>query len=560
MRFSTSPTPPTRCRSRSGTTGAILSSMRADLVITGGRIFTAEPTVPFVEAVAVVDGDIAMVGPDARNAATDARQVIDLDGALATPGFIDAHVHPATSGLDKLRCHLDEAHDAASAVEIVASYASAHPDTPWIIGAGWLQSWFASGCPPKESLDHVVPDRPVFLTNTDGHGAWVNSKALEIAGIDKTTPDPADGRIERLSDGSPQGTLHEGAIRFVEGHAPEHTVEDLTAGLARGQEELLSHGITGWQDAIVDGKVQEAYLRFAADGRLLGDVVGAMWWDRHRGMEQVEELIERRNVGAPGFRPTSVKLMLDGVAENFTAAMLEPYLDAKGSPTDNEGILFIEPDDLRQIVPALDGHGFQCHFHAIGDAAVRSALDAVEAARHRIGTSDLRHHIAHIQVVHPDDIPRFAALGVVANAQPLWANNDEYQTELTKPFLGQERSSWQYPFRSLLDAGARIAMGSDWGVSTANVMEEVHVATTRRWDDGEEPLGADQALSPIEALGAFTIGSAYVNHVDTERGSIAEGKVADFAILDRDPVLEGSFRDTRVVATVVGGAIVYEGR
>lgn len=534
--------------------------MRADLVITGGRIFTAEPSKPFLETVAVVDGIIAMAGHEARDAAANARHVIDLDGALATPGFIDAHVHPATSGLDKLRCHMDGARDADAAVEMVTEYAATHPEVTWIIGAGWLQSWFASGCPPKELLDQVVPDRPVLLTNTDGHGAWANTKALEMAGIDKTTPDPPDGRIERLADGSPQGTLHEGAIRLVERHAPEDTVEDLVDGLIRGQEELLKYGITAWQDAIVDRKVQEAYMSLAAVGGLVGDVVAAMWWDRHRGIDQIEELAQRRAIGAPGFRPTSVKLMLDGVAENFTAAMLEPYLDSEGNLTDNEGLLFIDPGELRQIVSALDAHGFQCHFHAIGDAAVRSALDAVESARQRNGRSDLRHHIAHIQVVHPDDLSRFAALGVVANAQPLWANNDEYQTELTKPFLGQERSSWQYPFRSLLDAGARMAMGSDWGVSTANVMDEIHVATTRTWDDDEEPLSADQALTPIEALSAFTIGSAYVNHADTERGSIVEGKVADFAILDRDPLREGSFRDTRVVATVVGGTIVYEGR
>lgn len=534
--------------------------MRVDLVITGGRIFTAEPSQPFLDAVAVVDGVIAMVGQKARDAETNARRVIDLDGALATPGFIDAHVHPATSGLDKLRCHLDGAGNPDVAVEMVAEYADTHPETAWIIGAGWLQSWFASGCPPKELLDQVVPDRPVLLTNTDGHGAWANTKALEIAGIDRTTPNPPDGRIERLADGSPQGTLHEGAIRLVERHAPEDTVEDLVDGLIRGQEELLKYGITAWQDAIVDRKVQEAYLRLAADGRLVGDVVAAMWWDRHRGIDQIEELEERRRIGAPGFRPTSVKLMLDGVAENFTAAMLEPYLDSEGNPTDNEGILLIDPGELRRIVPALDAHGFQCHFHAIGDAAVRGALDAVEAARLSNRRSDLRHHIAHIQVVHPDDIARFAALGVVANAQPLWANNDDYQTELTKPFLGEVRSSWQYPFRSLLDAGARMAMGSDWGVSTANVMDEIHVATTRKWDDGDEPLGAGQSLTPAEALEAFTMGSAYVNHVDTERGSIAEGKVADFAILDRDPIREGTFRDTRVEATVVGGAIVYEGK
>lgn len=531
--------------------------MQADLVIRGGRIFTADPSRPFVDAVAVIGERIVAIGAEAEEASTGAREVIDLKGALAMPGFIDAHVHPASSGLDKLRCHFYSADDALSALAVVAAYATANPDLHWIVGAGWAQSWFPNGCPSKDLLDHVVPDRPVLLTNTDGHGAWANSMALRISGIDADTPDPPDGRIERLTDGSPQGTLHEGAILLVERHAPEDTVDDLTAGLARGQEELLSYGITGWQDAIVDERIQEAYLSLEGRGQLHGRVVGAMWWQRDRGLEQMHDLVARREHAGARFRPTSVKLMLDGVVENFTASMLEPYLDSQGGPTDNLGIDFVDPEELGQIVSILDDHDFQCHFHAIGDAAVRNALDAIEAARNSNGPSDNRHHVAHIQVIHPDDIPRFAAVGAVANAQPLWANNDEYQTALTKPFIGDERSGRQYPFASLLANGARMGMGSDWGVSTANVMEEIHVAVTRTWDDDEEPFYPEEALTPTQALTAFTAGSAYINHAEAETGTICVGKLADLAILDRDPLREELFRDTRVVVTVVGGKIVY---
>jgi predicted amidohydrolase YtcJ len=282
-----------------------------------------------------------------------------------------------------------------------------------------------------------------------------------------------------------------------------------------------------------------------------------MWWDRDRGLEQVDELVERRSRAASGFAPRSVKLMLDGVAENFTAAMLDPYLGENGVPTSNSGIDFIDPSQLREIVTRLDANGFQCHFHAIGDRAVRSGLDAVQAALERNGPSANRHHIAHIQVVHPEDIPRFGALDVVANAQPLWACQDEYQTDLTIPFIGAERTSWEYPFGSLLRAGARLAMGSDWGVSTANVMEEIDVAVTRTGDSGE-PLNPGEALDPMDALTAFTAGSAYVNHSEDHSGSITVGKLADFAILDRDPLRGGSFREARVVITIVGGQVVYE--
>ncbi|HEX6299192.1 MAG TPA: amidohydrolase [Acidimicrobiia bacterium] len=531
--------------------------MTADLVIHGGRIFTAEPSEPFVSAVAVTGDRIVALGVEA-DVAGQASRVIDLDGALATPGFIDAHVHPATSGLDKLRCHFDDVGYVASAIETITAYAAANPDLTWITGAGWPQSWFPNGCPTKEMLDRVVPDRPALITNTDGHGAWANSKAFEVAGITANTPDPPDGRIERLPDGSPQGTLHEGAIRLVERHAPEDTVDDLEAGLLRGQQELLRYGITGWQDAIVTEKVHDAYLRVAGDDRLVGRVVGAMWWDRNRGLEQIHELVARRERGVGRFRATSVKLMLDGVVENFTASMLESYVDGSGQATGNTGIDFIEPEELDQIVAFLDDHDFQCHFHAIGDRGVRNALDAIEAARDRNGPSDNRHHIAHIQVIHPDDISRFAALDTVANVQPLWANNDDHQTDLTRPFIGEERFRWQYPFGSLLASGARMGMGSDWGVSTANVMEEIHVAVTRTWFDDQEPFGLEEALDPIDALTAFTAGSAYINHAEKDTGSIAVGKLADLAILDRDPLRDGSFRETQVAATIVGGEIVYE--
>jgi predicted amidohydrolase YtcJ len=530
--------------------------MHADRVIRGSRVFTADPRRMFAETVAVGDDRVVAVGSrrDVEPLIGPGTEIIETRG-LVTPGFIDAHVHPATSGLDRLRISFEDCGDAGDAVAAIAAYAAEHPDREWLIGAGWLQSWFDRGCPSKELIDEVVPDRPVLVSNADGHGAWANSAALSRAGVTGETPDPGDGRIERLPDGSPQGTLHEGAVALVERVAPDDTTEDLVAGLLQGQEELLGHGVTGWQDAAVSPEVQDAYLRLAEEGRLLGRVVGALWWDRHRGLEQIEELIERRERQARGFRASTVKLMLDGVAENFTASMLEPYLDGSGAPTENRGKDFIDPSFLEDAVTALDAAGFQCHFHAIGDRAVRNALDAIEHALRSNGPSDHRHHIAHIQLIHPEDIPRFAAIGAVANAQPLWACNDDYQIELTRPFFGPKRSSRQYPFRSLLRAGARMGMGSDWGVSTANVMREIDVAITRTCPEGE-PLGAGEALTPVQALTAFTSGSAYINHAEMETGMIAPGMLADLVVLDRDPLREGPFRDAEVALTLVGGTIV----
>ncbi|MGH8947392.1 MAG: amidohydrolase, partial [Acidimicrobiia bacterium] len=319
-------------------------------------------------------------------------------------------------------------------------------------------------------------------------------------------------------------------------------------------------GITAWQDAHVDPETHAAYRALAESGQLIGTAVGAMWWRRSRGLEQIDELEQMRSEPLGGYRPTTVKLMLDGVVENFTASMLDSYLDGSGKPTGNSGIDFIEPGELREIVVELDRRGFSCHFHAIGDAAVRSGLDAVEAARLANGWMGTRHNISHIQVVHPDDIPRFRRLGVVANAQALWAQDGEDQRVLTKPYLGEERSRWQYPFRSLLDTGATLAMGSDWGVSTADVMDQIDAAVTRSNHDEPDlgPLNENERITYLDALAGFTAGSAYVNHREGVSGTLAVGMLADLAVMDRDPVASGHIREASVAMTVVAGRVVHE--
>ena len=324
-------------------------------------------------------------------------------------------------------------------------------------------------------------------------------------------------------------------------------------------------GITHWQDAIVAPAEEEiAYTTLAGHGELTGRVVGALWWERSRGLDQIDDLVERRRTTASArYAPTSVKLMLDGVLENFTGAVLEPYLGADGRPTTNRGIGQIDPETLADAVTRLDALGFQPHFHAIGERAVREALDAVEAARRANGMTDTRPHIAHIQVIHPDDLGRFRELGMVANAQPYWACHSPQMDALTIPFLGPERSGWQYPFRSLLAAGATLAMGSDWAVSTANPLLEMEVAVERVSDEdrGElPPFLPDERIALIEALAAFTNGAAFVNHLEAEVGSIEVGKAADLVVLDRDLFDRGAgpIGEARVVATFIDGVAVHE--
>jgi predicted amidohydrolase YtcJ len=549
---------------------------QADVVFTGGAVYTPAQdrrrlvrAGPGPQAVAVRGMRIVAVGDPGDPGITDLTgprtNVVDLRGRALLPGFQDAHVHPAFAGVTMIGCNLIGAATLDEALTRISAYAASHPGREWIAGSGWRMEWFDRGTPGRELLDQVTGGRAAFLTNRDGHGAWVSSRALGLAGIDAGTPDPPDGRIERSADGSPQGTLHEGAATLVGRHLPPLTLDERVAGLLLAQQHLHARGITAWQDAIVGEYLGSAdplpvYLAAAAAGTLTARVQGALWWDRGRGAEQLPGILARREQGQAGrFRANTVKIMQDGVAESFTAGMIEPYLDSCGCQTGNRGLSHVDAAALRDYVTLLDAHGFQVHLHAIGDRAVRESLDAIEAARGANGASDNRHHIAHLQVMHPDDIPRFAALGVTANVQALWAAHERQMDELTIPFIGPERAARQYLFGDLLRSGARLAAGSDWAVSSANPLRAVHVAVNRTLlGTGTEPLLPAQRLSLGEALAAYTAGSAYVNHLD-ETGAIEAGKLADLVVLDRDP-FEGppeEIASTAVALTYVAGERVY---
>ena len=544
----------------------------ADLVFTGGHVHTVDPGRPRAEAVAIRGERIVAIGSasDVAEHVGPRTRVVDLAGRMLVPGFQDVHVHPISGGVDQLECDVRESRGLDGILATIATYAAANPDLPWIVGSGWYMADFENGTPRREDLDRIVPDRPAFLPNRDGHSTWVNSRALELAGIDRDTPDPDDGRIERDPDGTPTGTLHEGASALVESLLPPIDVAKRLAGLQRAQAYLHSLGITAWQDAIVTPEDQAVYRRATEEGWLTARVELALWWDRERGDDQIPELIERSRSGSHGrVRANSVKLMQDGVLETFTGAMIDPYLGADGSPTTKSGIRYIDPERLPGRVSQLDAAGLQPHFHAIGDRAVRECLDAVAAARSANGPSDTRPHIAHIQVIHPDDVPRFAALGVVANAQALWAAHEDQMDVLTIPFLGPERATWQYPFGALLRSGARLAMGSDWGVSSPDPLAAILIAVNRtapRAIDPSvhttrfDPFLPEQALSLAEAIHGYTAGSAWVNHLETSTGSIEIGKLADLAVIDRDlfELPPMTIADALVLATLVGGEVVYE--
>jgi len=513
---------------------------------------------PSASAVLIKGASIAGIGSE--DLAASATDVIDLEGRPLLPGFQDSHAHPSQAGLELAACHLlDTDHNEQAYVDEIVAYA-ARSNAPWITGAGWSMEAFDRGIPTAAALDAVVSDRPVMLWNSDHHGAWVNSKALEIAGFTANTPDPPDGRFDRDEHGNPIGSLQEGAVDLMQQYVPVPTSEERVAGILKGQDFLLSLGITAWQDAWVDPETHAAYVTLDERGGLIAAVVGGLWWERSRGAEQVAEFAALRDTTPPGrYQATSIKMMLDGVAENYTASMLRPYLDGAGKPTDNRGIDFIDPDELPRYVALLDAAGFQVHFHALGDRAVRQGLDAVEAAIRANGDSGRRHHLAHIQVVDRADVPRFAALGAGANAQPLWARHEDQMDVLTIPFLDPTAAAHQYPWRSLLDAGATLVFGSDWPVSSPDPLLGIGTAVSRtRPTSRPEPFLPEQRITMDEAITAYTAGSAWVAHRETHTGRIKSGFDADLVIIDRPLETEEDVFAASVDLTMVQGGVVFE--
>ena len=535
----------------------------ADTVFVNGRVYTVDADRSWAEAVAVDDGTIVYVGSSAgaREFVGAESTVVDLDGRMMMPAFQDSHVHPISGGIEASACDLNNLAGLPEYRSVIAEYAAANPDVEWILGGGWLMSVFGpGGSPSKTILDELVADKPVFLTSADGHSGWANSRALEIAGITKNTPDPVDGIIDRDPEtGEPIGSLQEGAMSLVRVHIPPETLADRQQGIRYSRDMFHRYGITSIQDASVRRGGLEAYRSLEQAGDLNLRVVASLWWERNRGLEQIDELVALREEFDEGglLRPTTVKIMLDGVMENYTAAMLEPYLIPSGS----RGIPMVEPELLKQAVTALDAEGFQVHFHTIGDAAVRHAFDAIEEAQIENGPLGNRHHLSHIQMFDPADIPRFAELDAIANFQPLWAYADDYVTELTIPFIGEERARWMYPIKSVLDTGATVAFGSDWSVSTANPFPQIETAITRRgaFDEPMPVFIPEERIDLESALVAFTINAAYVNKHEDQTGSIEVGKLADLIVLDRNlfEIEPAEISETQVLLTLFEGRAVH---
>jgi predicted amidohydrolase YtcJ len=535
----------------------------ADLVFRNGAIYTVDAGHTWAQAVAVAGGRIVYVGPDAGAGAWigPRTEVVDLQQRMLLPGFQDSHTHPLAGGLQVSQCKLDELSTAEQIVAAVRRCAEQHPERSWIRGSGWALPVFPNANPHKSLLDEAVPDRPVFLSAADGHSAWLSSRALAAAGITRETPDPPNGRIERdPKTGEPTGTLREAAISLAAKAVPPYTAEEALAGLRTALQETARSGITTVQDAAVTEKILNAYAELDRRGELTVRTTAAMRIEPEQGLAEVPHLIEmRKKFAGRLLHAGTAKLFIDGVIEAHTAALLEPYIGGPGAG--DRGHANWEPEALNRLVAELDLQGFQIHTHAIGDRAVRLSLDAFEKARAANGPRDSRHQIAHLELIDPLDVPRFQRLGVIANFQPLWATADPYVIELTVPVLGPERSNRLYPLGSVARAGARMACGSDWPVSSMNVLAAIQIAITRRnpGDGPGEPWLPAELVDLPTILDCYTRGGAFANFQEHETGSIEVGKAADLVVLDHNlfAIPRTEIVKAKVLLTLVAGREVY---
>ena len=539
----------------------------ADLLLTGGRVWTADAAKPLAQAVAVRGDKVVFVGSDAEAARWKGpkTKVLALGGRLVTPGFEDAHMHLMSGARNLERVDLTEETTLAALQEKIRSFAEANPKSPWVVGRGWVYGSFPGGLPTREQLDAAVPDRPAYMDCYDGHTGWANSRALALAGITKETRDPVNGVIVRdPRTGEPTGALKEAAGSLVEDLIPEPDPERHYALLLKALAMLNRDGITAVQDA---GWTKEEAARFLPllerarkEGKLTVRVRLNVDVDPADPAPGIAEAVRLRKLYGEG--PIvfgGVKGYVDGVIEAHTAAMLAPYSD---DPSLGAGTPRWEKGALESAVAAADREGLQVWLHSIGDRGIRMALDAYEAAAKANGPRDRRHRVEHVEAVSAEDAPRFASLGVAAAMQPLHANPDQNNEEVWSRNVGPERASRGFAWRLIESPGGRIAFGSDWPVVTPDVFRGLYCAVARKTRDGKPPGGwqPQLAVSPESALRHYTIDAAWAGVAEKERGSIAVGKRADLVVLSRD-VLSGPPEEilkAKALLTLFGGRIVWK--
>jgi predicted amidohydrolase YtcJ len=539
------------------------NSEPADTVVVHGRVYTVNQKQPWAEAVAIRDGKIVAVG-DAKTVKpfqAPSTKVIDAKGHLVLPGFVDCHIHFMEGSLGLERVDLNGADTVAEIQKRVKAYAAANPDKPWILGMGWQYPVFApSGLPTKKVLDDVISDKPVHLTAYDGHTSWVNSKALELAGITRETPDPPNGKIVRDANGEATGALLEHASALVGKVEPTVTREERLQALRKGIHEANRVGLTRVHSAGGDFEYLDIYDELRKNGDLTLRFYIAYFLDPPElNSDEISKIEDaRKTYNDEWLSGGVVKTMLDGVVESHTAAMLEPYSDDPSVM----GKLFWDPDKYKSAVTELDKRGLQIFTHAIGTKGVRTALDAYQQAAQTNHTHDARPRVEHIETITAQDIPRFGKLGVIASMQPLHADPNDDTLKIWARNAGPDRSSRAWPWQSIENGHGVLAFGSDWPVVTINPWPGVHNAVTRQTDEGNPPGGwiPNERISLADAIKGYTLNAAFAGRREKTEGSLETGKVADLIVLSQDlfKIPATDISKTEVMLTMVGGKVVYQ--
>jgi predicted amidohydrolase YtcJ len=559
----------------SGTAAA--SDTKAATIIRNASVFVGDDANTVAEAVAISpEGRILAVGTnrEVKSYAGYATEVVDARGGTVMSGIHDGHVHPMYAGLRSLNASLDDAElSAADLQDVLTTFLAdpafgSEPDS-WLTVEAWNPAGTPSDTlPHKDILDALATARPMALSGSDGHNTWANSKALQIAGIDASTPDPAGGEIVRDKDGEPTGVLKDNAQGLVTQYTPQPTPEEMYESFVQAFAHMSASGITTIMDAWVAPWQLDFYAELAANGHLTTRTFPALLAGPNKVLNPERFVAKTQALAAqyadvPNLYFGTVKVFMDGVIEYpaQTAALLKPYLDSDGNPTDNYGDLYVDGPTLGEFARQFDAAGWTVHCHAIGDGAVRAALDGFEITRKANGSKQRRHAIAHLQLVHPNDYPRFAQLSVVPDMQLQWAARNVWTMEALKPFIGQNRWERMYPAKSMLDAGAPLAGGSDWPVDPLYPWNQVQTAIDRMGLYGEKkPLGIHEAISRSASLRMHTRGTAYQLHQEKRTGTVEVGKLADLVLLDQDvtSIPVSQIKDVVPQLTLVGGRPTFD--
>lgn len=536
--------------------------MKVDTIVINANIVTMDALRPRAHALAIAQGKVVALGEtnEVRALANEATEVIDAGGRLVLPGFQDTHIHLQDSGQNYAsQAVLDECRSVAELQATLRAFASRH-DGKWVNGVGWYTGIFTAANLTREILDQAVPDRPCHILASDGHNACLNSKACEAIGLVVGLADPPNGHFVVDAQGRPTGMLHEDATDWARERMPQPTDEDFTQGVCFAQALCNRHGITGVLDASVNERHARVYQRLSDRRELTLRVAATAKVEPHEETSKALARLSalRASCRNDDFKIHSAKFFLDGVLENRTGVMLEPYSDAIGG---NAPLMFGH-NQVKELFTVFDAARFQIHVHVIGDGALRAALDGLEAARHANGAWPGLHQLAHVQCLDPADLPRFRELGVMANIQPLWARHEPSVTDVALPMVGEVRGKWMYAFRSLIDAGAPYCLSSDWGVSTLNPFMIMETAVTRQPPrrSGNHPVFLpEQRMTIEECVKGYTTHAAEAAWRSRETGSLEPGKSADLIILDRNIFTCSPYDigDTQVLQTLYRGRRVH---